>query len=135
MTVEPTALSPRVRPVQARSRARWERILDVTTELIVEHGVDAVTVAEIARSAQVSVPSLYRYFPDKAAIIAAIAERYRQVSVTCVQGCFAVVSRPDDLAPAVSCMLDGYFDFMQTAPGGRAIWRASGTPPLGIPTR
>jgi len=64
------SILPRKEPVQARSRVRFERILEVAVELIVARGMDAVAMSEIAKAAEISIASLYQYFPDKTAIIA-----------------------------------------------------------------
>lgn len=63
-------------PVQERGRQQVERILDAAAEVIAELGVDAATTNAMAARAQVSVGSLYQYFPDKAALVRALAVRY-----------------------------------------------------------
>lgn len=62
-------------PVQGRSRERVERILDVAAELVLEHGVDALTTRAISAAAQIPVASLYQYFSDKDAVLLALCER------------------------------------------------------------
>jgi AcrR family transcriptional regulator len=42
-----------------------QRISDIATGLFLERGFDAVTVAEIAEVAEVSVNTVYNYFPSK----------------------------------------------------------------------
>jgi AcrR family transcriptional regulator len=69
--------APRWRlPKQARSRERFDRILDAAAALFAEVGYDAVTADEIAARADTSVGGLYRFFPDKLAIFHALADRY-----------------------------------------------------------
>lgn len=60
------------RAEQANATAR--QILDAAGVLFAERGYVAVTMAEIARSAGVSVATVYLRFPGKAAIVAAMAE-------------------------------------------------------------
>jgi AcrR family transcriptional regulator len=55
----------RVKPVQ-------ERILDAAADCVVAFGVDRVTLAEIARRAAISRPTVYRRFPDTRSILAAL---------------------------------------------------------------
>ena len=62
-------------PVQGRSRERVERILDVAADLVLEHGVDALTTRAISAAAQIPVASLYQYFSDKDAVLLALIER------------------------------------------------------------
>lgn len=62
-------------PVQARSRERVERILDVAARIVVERGVDALTTRSVADEAGVPVASLYQYFSDRDAVLLALVER------------------------------------------------------------
>ncbi|HXD68048.1 MAG TPA: TetR/AcrR family transcriptional regulator [Solirubrobacteraceae bacterium] len=63
-------------PTQARSRERLRRVLDAADEVLARDGADAFTTTRIARAAGVPVGSVYRYFPDKEAIVEALATRY-----------------------------------------------------------
>jgi AcrR family transcriptional regulator len=55
-----------------RSRSVEERILDAAADCVIAFGVDRVTLAEIARRADVSRPTVYRRFPDTRSILAAL---------------------------------------------------------------
>jgi AcrR family transcriptional regulator len=61
--------------MQRRSRERVERILDVTADLITEHGVTGLSTRAIATKAGIPVASLYQYFADKEEIVLALVER------------------------------------------------------------
>jgi AcrR family transcriptional regulator len=63
-------------PVQNRSRERVEAILEAAERLVVEGGVDALTTRAVAQAARVPVASVYQYFADRDAIIAALIERH-----------------------------------------------------------
>jgi AcrR family transcriptional regulator len=67
---------PRRLPTQARSRARVQRLLDAADEIIGSQGFDALTIPLLAARASVPVGSVYQFFPDKTALIEAVAERY-----------------------------------------------------------
>ena len=69
-------LSPRREPLQQRSLARAQQILDVTARLLDELGFDALTTILIAREMGISVGTLYHYFPNKHAIMYAMAEQW-----------------------------------------------------------
>ncbi|WP_226646595.1 TetR/AcrR family transcriptional regulator [Microbulbifer variabilis] len=69
-------LSPRREPIQARARARARQILDVTGSLLEEVGLDDLTTILIARKLDISVGSLYHYFPNKHAILYAMGEQW-----------------------------------------------------------
>lgn len=66
----------RNRPRQARSAARVEHLLDVAGEVFEEVGYDAATTNLVAARADVPVGTLYRWFPDKAALAEALTDRY-----------------------------------------------------------
>ena len=68
----PRDSAPRRIPKQRRSREIVEAIVAAARLLLDEEGPEAVTTNRIARRAGVSIGSLYRYFPNKAAILAAV---------------------------------------------------------------
>ncbi len=76
--------SPRRAPSQQRSRERVERMLAAASALIAEQGSDAMRMGEVAERAGVSIGSLYQFFPDKRAIVWALAERYTAESQACI---------------------------------------------------
>ncbi|MDT5335514.1 MAG: hypothetical protein QOD90_1019 [Mycobacterium sp.] len=49
-----------------------DRILDAAADCVLAFGVDRVTLAEIARRAAISRPTVYRRFPDTRSILAAL---------------------------------------------------------------
>ena len=73
---EPSTGHLRNRPRQARSAARVELLLDVAAEVFEEVGYDAATTNLVAARADVPVGTLYRWFPDKAALAEALTDRY-----------------------------------------------------------
>jgi AcrR family transcriptional regulator len=62
------------RPSQARSMATFSSILDASTEIIVERGVQGLNTNLVAERAGVNIGTVYHYFPDKTAIM---VELYR----------------------------------------------------------
>ena len=70
-----TASVTRRAPVQERSRQTVTRILDAAAAIADEQGVEAATTRAIADRAGVSYPSLYRFFPDREAILGELLER------------------------------------------------------------
>ncbi|NIB42602.1 TetR/AcrR family transcriptional regulator [Pseudomaricurvus alkylphenolicus] len=64
------------RPVQARSIARFEKILDAAEYLILESGIDATSHHKIAEKAELPAASVYQYFPSPELIFQALAERH-----------------------------------------------------------
>ena len=70
------ALSPRSKPVQKRALARREQILAATAVLLEDVGQDDLTTILVAKRVGVSVGTLYHYFPNKYAILYALAEQW-----------------------------------------------------------
>jgi AcrR family transcriptional regulator len=63
------------KPVQARSKKTYDALLDATGHLLGEVGIERITTNMICERAGATPPALYRYFDDKYAIIATLAER------------------------------------------------------------
>ncbi len=63
-------------PQQSRGQQRIDLVLDTAAELFAEVGYESATTNAIADRAGISIGSLYRYFPDKDAILRALANRY-----------------------------------------------------------
>lgn len=67
------------RPYKSEQRARQaeatrRRILDMAADLFARDGYAAVSMAQIARQAEVSVANLYLHFPGKAAVVHGLAD-------------------------------------------------------------
>src|SRR5262249_49825865 len=67
--------APRRAPSSVEGEAIVDAIVDAARELIAVEGLDRVTTNRVADRAGVSVGSLYQYFPNKEAIVAAVARR------------------------------------------------------------
>jgi AcrR family transcriptional regulator len=70
------SLSPRKRPKQRRSRVTIDTIFEATIQVLLANGLDGVTTIQIADRAGVSIGSLYQYFPNKRALLAAVVKRH-----------------------------------------------------------
>lgn len=66
--------APRGRRAQRRAFRRDE-ILRTALDLVTEGGIDAVTTTELARRTGAALGALYRFFPSKQAVIAALQVR------------------------------------------------------------
>lgn len=62
-------------PVQARSNARLTSLLDAAAAAIDEVGYERLTTAMVAERAGASIGTVYRYFPDRIAVLQAVASR------------------------------------------------------------
>jgi AcrR family transcriptional regulator len=70
------SLNPRKKPRQRRSRVTIDVIFEATIQVLLANGLDRITTIQIADRAGVSVGSLYQYFPNKRALLAAIVRRH-----------------------------------------------------------
>ena len=69
-------LEPRKSPVQARSAASVDAILDATIQVLLRVGKERLTTTRVALRAGVSVGTLYQYFPNKSALLQAALKRH-----------------------------------------------------------
>jgi AcrR family transcriptional regulator len=108
-------------PIQARSRERLRRVLDAADDLLVSEGADAFTTNRIASLAGIPVGSVYRYFPDKEAIVQALAVRYWSDFEDLV----AAAADADELDPLPdpgAVVLDALAAGFRARPGFLALW-------------
>src|SRR5436305_14351181 len=107
--------------MQARSRERLRRVLDAADEVLAQEGAEAFTTTRVAARAEVPIGSLYRFFPDKEAIIEALAVRYWSDFEDLVAG----VAEADEAEPvedAVGAVVDVLVAGFRARPGFLALW-------------
>lgn len=107
--------------MQARSRERLRRVLDAADEVLAGEGPDAFTTTRVADTAGVSIGSIYRFFPDKAAIVEALAVRYWSDFEDLVAG----VAEADEAQPLddpVGAVLDVLVAGFRARPGFLGLW-------------
>lgn len=110
--------SVRRAPQQGRSQERVALILQHTAACLAEKGVDATGMSDIARAAGLSLASIYRYFPNKTAIIQALAKRH----VARLEATLRERLPGIDLAQGLDDLIDVYADFYRNEPGYHVIW-------------
>jgi AcrR family transcriptional regulator len=69
-------LEPRKSPVQARSAASVNAVLEATIQVLLKVGKERLTTTRVALRAGVSVGTLYQYFPNKSALLQAALKRH-----------------------------------------------------------
>ncbi|WBP92562.1 TetR/AcrR family transcriptional regulator [Mycolicibacterium neoaurum] len=74
-------LQPRKRPRQQRSARTRDQILEAAVEVFTQHGYARGTTNRIAERADISVGSLYQYYPNKDAILIELAGRHLDAGV------------------------------------------------------
>ena len=116
--VKQEELTQRTMPVQARSMRRVDTILNTAATLIAEVGVDAASTSEIARRADISLASLYRYFPNKTAVIKAVAERH----LDRLEPVYEQFIGDFDLDKGLDQLINDLYEFYRDEPGYMQIW-------------
>jgi AcrR family transcriptional regulator len=79
-------INPRKKASQERSRATVNALIEATARILIREGFDKASTNRIAAVAGVSVGSLYQYFPNKEAIVAAVIEHHQQQLMQVVRG-------------------------------------------------
>ena len=64
------------RPMRRRGIERYHRILDATEELLSDSGDEDISLAQIAERAEISLASVYYFFPNRNSVYVALALRF-----------------------------------------------------------
>jgi AcrR family transcriptional regulator len=108
-------------PVQGRSLARVHRMLDACAELVDEVGYDGLTTTLLAERASVAIGSVYQFFPDKRAIVQALAMRNVEAYVARVSERINDGTVAGHWSDAIDVAMDEYIDMHRTIPGFRTL--------------
>lgn len=106
-----TPATMRKTPMQARSRATVEAIVDAATHILGRSGWLKFTTNEVAEAAGASIGSLYQYFPNKLALIEAIRRRHFDAIIAVLEKACEAPSESD-----VALLVDGMLDVHSSNP-------------------
>lgn len=112
-------------PSQRRAVDRVEKMLAAARDLIAEKGSDAMRMAEVAERAGVSIGSLYQYFPDKAALVRVLADRFNAEGRDCIAGELKGVTDAKSLRTAFRRLVGIYYGLFLAEPVIRDVWFAT----------
>ena len=112
-----TGAAMRRQPRQERSEQRLELILDSLAALIDEIGYNNLSIAMIAKRAEMSGPGIYRYFDDLNAIARELAQRNLARYLANVRVMLEVDK--DEWRDALTGSVDVYAEMFRTEPGFR----------------
>jgi AcrR family transcriptional regulator len=107
-------------PVQARSSARLDALLDAAARVVDEVGYERLTTARVAEVAGASIGTVYRYFPDRLALLLALRSRNLQRYTERLTVFFDANPGEFRIEDAIRSV-DVYAEMFRTEPGFRAI--------------
>jgi len=107
-------------PVQARSSERIGALLDAASAVVAEVGIERLTTAMVAERAGASIGTVYRYFPDRIAVLGAMSlrgfERFLRLSAEKLEA-----TAPTGIEAAFGCLIDATVELHRTEPGFTSI--------------
>ena len=91
--------------IEGHRRTVHEAILDTTWALVAEHGLLSVTMSQIAEATGIGRATLYKYFPDVEAILAAGHERHVTAHLERLE---ELRNQPGDARQRLAAVVEGY---------------------------
>jgi len=115
-----SAASLRVEPSQERSVARIDALLDAAAAVVDEVGFDRLTTAQVAEESGASIGTVYRYFPDRIALLVALRDRavrrYRLMASDDIER-----TSPSTWQGAIERFAETFATMFRTEPGFRIM--------------
>lgn len=112
-------------PQQARSRARFERLLDAAEAILAERGYEAATTNAIAERAGTSIGALYGFFSNRDAVLRALAHRYSDGLRTNLEGMLTPEVLQLPLPELVGRIVDAFTALHEQHRGFRSVFAGS----------
>ena len=127
-------LETKAQPAQERSRATFDLILHSAGDLLAERGIDGFTINAVVERAGLTPPAVYRYFPNKYALLKELGERLMDAQDEVV---LAWMERRGGIALTETALIEDIFGLYRSVvaltrlfPGSVAILRAMRAVPL-----
>lgn len=126
-------LATKLQPTQARSQDTYEIVLATAGEMLREVGFEQLTTNAICERAGLTPPALYRYFPNKYAVLKVLGDRLMdeqdRVVLEWLDGGGLYGTRPERLTKSVALQRE-VVAITRRFPGGAAIGRALRAVPM-----
>ncbi len=124
---EPNATYRR-KPRQVRGQQRVDLLLDAAAEVIAEHGLNAATAEAIALRARTAKGSLYQFFPNRDAVVAALALRFADELRSIHEKAFATDPRGMPLDRLIDRIVRPLAAFHDRNPAFRRVFMTADAP-------
>lgn len=134
-TARPVAVAPSGRlglrrpPSQGRGLVTFERVLSTASDLLVSVGAEGLTTNLIASESGVNISSIYKYFPNKHAILVALFERYNRQRFEAARALAETIGASSNWEQVLDKTIDKILLTRRAAPGNVALRRAMRSSP------
>jgi AcrR family transcriptional regulator len=133
-TTSDIALDAKLQPTQARGQDTYEIVLATAGELLGEYGFEQLSTNAICKRAGLTPPALYRYFPNKYAILKELGDRLMKTQDDAVfawieAGGYDGATAKERIDKNV-VLLTEMIEMTRRFPGGAAIGRALRAVPM-----
>jgi len=120
-------LETKVQPAQKRASETYELLLDAAAKTLEDLGIERLSTNLVAERAGVTPPALYRYFPNKYALLSELGKRLMQRQNECVARWISpevLAGGAATLEPALAGLLLDTYNVTRKVEGGVWIMRA-----------
>lgn len=117
----PEALGLRRKPAQSRGQASFERILATAARLIEEGGIERLNTNLVAAESGTNISSVYKYFPNKHAMLATLFERHNEARATAALAELRNLPEAADWRAVLDRATDRLVHLRRKASGGQAL--------------
>lgn len=121
------SLAAKKMPAQQRATATYELILDVAARLLADVGIERLSTNMVCERAGVTPPALYRYFPNKYALLCELGQRLMQRQNELIPKWITAEvlgGSVEDVEAALAGLLLDTYELTRQATGGVWILRA-----------
>lgn len=129
VTVKPPT-SKRAAPNQSRSQKTVEQILAAASDLLEEVGFERLSTNLICKRAGLTPPALYRYFPNKYAVLKALGERLMERQNILLTDWGGEAIDPETLADEIEVFLKQTIAVTRDMKAGEWIMRSMHASPV-----
>jgi AcrR family transcriptional regulator len=114
-------------PAQQRATETYELILDVAAKMLTDVGIERLSTNMVCEQAGLTPPALYRYFPNKYALLSELAQRLMQRQNELIPKWITpqvLTGSVTELEQALAGLLLDTYKVTKQTPGGVWILRA-----------